>query len=105
MSEREEEFEDGDPSNDQIEDCDDPNEEGEEEDEDEDEESSEETRGRTYRAKSLSTKRKGSRKKKSTSRKLWQQSVSPSNDAFNHSYFYYALLSLIYTYLLLRIGR
>ena len=57
---------------------------GEEEDEDEDdddedddeEDSSVDNSKPGYKSKALSTTRRGSRKKKSTSRKLWQQSVS-----------------------------
>ena len=66
------------PQEDEEEDLDDDEVEDEDEDDDQDDDSSQEDSKPGYRGKALSTARRGSRKKKSTSRKLWQQSVSIS---------------------------
>ena len=54
----------------------DEDEDDDDEDDDDEEDSSVDNSKPGYKGKALSTTRRGSRKKKSTSRKLWQQSVS-----------------------------
>ena len=67
-----EEMKDEDADADSEEDLDDEDEDEDDDDEDDDDESDEEDSKPGYRSKALSTSRRGGRKKKSTSRKLWQ---------------------------------